>query len=41
MLHLRAQLAPYKRPAQIIPHRRHTHHGQRKILKQPLKDRLA
>lgn len=41
MLHLRAQLAPYKRPARIhcidtIPT---TVSG--KILKQPLKERLA
>ena len=41
MLHLRAQLAPYKRPAQIIPIDAIPTTVSGKILKQPLKDRLA
>ncbi|MBR8651889.1 acyl--CoA ligase [Achromobacter sp. Marseille-Q0513] len=41
MLHLRAQLAPYKRPAQIIPIDVLPTTVSGKILKQPLKDRLA
>ena len=40
MLHLRAQLAP-KRPAQIIPIDAIPTTVSGKILKQPLKDRLA
>jgi len=41
MLHLRAQLAPYKRPAQIIPIDTIPTTVSGKILKQPLKERLA
>jgi acyl-CoA synthetase (AMP-forming)/AMP-acid ligase II len=41
MLHLRAQLAPYKRPAQIIPIETIPTTVSGKILKQPLKERLA
>jgi len=39
--HLRAQLAPYKRPAQIIPIDTIPTTVSGKILKQPLKERLA
>jgi len=41
MLHLRAQLAPYKRPARIIPIETIPTTVSGKILKQPLKERLA
>lgn len=41
MLHLRAQLAPYKRPARIIPIDTIPTTVSGKILKQPLKERLA
>lgn len=41
MLHLRAQLAPYKRPARIIPIETIPTTISGKILKQPLKERLA
>ncbi|MGY6269882.1 class I adenylate-forming enzyme family protein [Achromobacter denitrificans] len=40
-LHLRAQLAPYKRPAEIIPIDTIPTTVSGKILKQPLKERLA
>ncbi|CAB3723755.1 class I adenylate-forming enzyme family protein [Achromobacter kerstersii] len=40
-LHLRAQLAPYKRPARIIPIDTIPTTVSGKILKQPLKERLA
>ncbi|SSW63455.1 Long-chain-fatty-acid--CoA ligase [Achromobacter veterisilvae] len=40
-LHLRAQLAPYKRPAQIIPIDTIPTTVSGKILKQPLRERLA
>lgn len=40
-LHLRAQLAPYKRPAMIIPIDTIPTTVSGKILKQPLKERLA
>ena len=41
MLHLRARLAPYKRPAHIIPIETIPTTVSGKILKQPLKERLA
>ncbi|MNQ53562.1 Long-chain-fatty-acid--CoA ligase [compost metagenome] len=41
MLHLRAQLAPYKRPARIVPIDTIPTTVSGKILKQPLKERLA
>lgn len=41
MLHLRAQLAPYKRPSQIISVETIPTTVSGKILKQPLKERLA